>query len=55
MEFNVLCSEGQVYNYPFEKPCRTNMPPRFQNGINRCAQEKHQPFTCAGPWYDNRC
>lgn len=30
MEFNVLCSEGQMYNYPFEKPCRTNMPLDFR-------------------------
>jgi hypothetical protein len=30
MEFNVLCPEGEVCNYPFEKPCRTNMPLDFR-------------------------
>lgn len=30
MEFNVLCPEGQMCNYPFEKPCRTNMPLDFR-------------------------
>lgn len=30
MEFNVIGSEGQVFNYPFEKPCRTNMPLDFR-------------------------
>lgn len=26
MKFDVLCPEGQMCDYPFEKPCRTNMP-----------------------------
>lgn len=30
MEFNVLCPGGQMCNYPFEKPCRTNMPLDFR-------------------------
>lgn len=25
MKFDVLCPEGQMCDYPFEKPCRTNM------------------------------
>ena len=30
MKFDVLCPEGQMCNYPFEKPCRTNMPLDFR-------------------------
>lgn len=30
MKFDVLCPEGQVCDYPFEKPCRTNMPLDFR-------------------------
>ena len=29
MDFNVLCSEGQVYNYPFENSCLADMPLDF--------------------------
>lgn len=35
MEFNVLCPEGQMCTYPFEKPCRTDMPLDFRRILSR--------------------
>lgn len=29
MDFNVLCSEGQVRNYPFDNSCLADMPLDF--------------------------
>lgn len=34
MDFNVLCSEGQVYSYPFENSCLANMPLDFWVTLN---------------------
>ena len=36
MKFDVLCPEGQMCDYPFEKPCRTNMPSDFKFKGSRC-------------------